>query len=166
MLDCLAAAGPEKALAILDTFTSAVAHRPAGAPLPTYVYCSGHYVMARGYGGLDRWTDERQPAGAPMNKGTIWREKIETAVLKSECSRACRALIPGDKVNGVVVRPTCLYGKGGSYFAMYHFEPALQALEKGEKTFESICSDNGKISTVHADDVADLFVRVAERVSR
>lgn len=37
--------------------------------------------MARGYGGLDEWSDERQPAEAPINKGTIWRTKIEGAVL-------------------------------------------------------------------------------------
>lgn len=164
-MDCLAAAGPEKAVAIFETFTVAVKDRSEGAPLPTYVYCSGHYVMARGYGGLDKWTDERQPAEAPVNKGTIWRKKIEVPVLTSKNYNNTSVLTTGDKVNGIVVRPTCLYGKSGSYFAMYHFDPAFKAVEKGEKEFETICSDNGKISTIHTDDLADLFVRAAERVS-
>lgn len=69
---------------------------------------------------------------------------------------------PGDKVNGVVIRPTCLYGKAGSYFAAYHFDAAYAAAKRGDKEFESISSDSGKISTIHTDDLADLFVRIAE----
>jgi nucleoside-diphosphate-sugar epimerase len=55
-----------------------------------------------------------------------------------------------------------VYGSSGSYFGDYHFKPALEALEAGKTEFESIISDNGKILTIHQDDAADLFVRVAE----
>lgn len=55
-----------------------------------------------------------------------------------------------------------MYGHGGSYFGDYHFKPALEALNAGKTEFESIISDNGKILTIHRDDAADLFVRVAE----
>lgn len=133
--------------------------------------------MARGL----EWTDERQPALAPCNHGSAWRRDIEDAVLTSK------------RVNGVVIRPVCLYGKGMSYFGAYHFAPALEALRKGKKRFESIVSighgrsddgeatgngtetegergggcgnGGGKIATIHCDDCAELFVAVAERVS-
>lgn len=72
-------------------------------------------------------------------------------------------LRPADTVSGIVIRPACVYGRSGSYFADYHFIPALKAVREGKDTFESISSVNGKILTVHADDAADLFVRVAER---
>jgi nucleoside-diphosphate-sugar epimerase len=150
VVDCLAAGGADQALGIFNAFLEAVSGRPKGSPRPTYVYCSGHYVMARGYGGLDAWSDERQPAEAPINKGTIWRTKIEGAVRAEE------------SINGIVVRPACVYGSSGSYFGDYHFKPALEALEAGKTEFESIISDNGKILTIHQDDAADLFVRVAE----
>lgn len=65
-------------------------------------------------------------------------------------------------INGIVVRPACVYGSSGSYFGDYHFKPALEALEAGKTEFESIISDNGKILTIHQDDAAELFVRVAE----
>lgn len=81
VVDCLAAGGADQALGIFNAFLGAVNGRPKDSPRPTYVYCSGHYVMARGYGGLDKWSDERQPAEAPINKGTIWRTKIEGAVV-------------------------------------------------------------------------------------
>lgn len=86
MVDCLAANGPEPALALFNAFVKAVAGRPKGSPLPIFIYCSGHYVMARGYGGLDKWSDERQPADAPVNKGTLWRQKVESAVLGGGCA--------------------------------------------------------------------------------
>lgn len=149
VVDALASIGLKEAQLVLSAFLKAVKHRPSCPVLPTYVYCSGHYVMAAGL----RWTDERQPALAPCNKGSAWRRDIEDAILTSS------------HVNGVVIRPVCLYGKGGSYFGAYHFRPALNALKKGKKRFESIVGDSGKIATVHCDDAAELFVAVAERVS-
>lgn len=75
------------------------------------------------------------------------------------------ALTSGDKVNGIVVRPVCVYGGSGSYFADYHFKPALEALKAKKESFESIIGPSGKILTIHKDDAADLIVRVAEAVS-
>lgn len=92
-MDCLAAAGADSALAIFNTFLKAVSDRPKGAPRPTFIYCSGHYVMARGYGGLDKWSDERQPADAPVNKGTIWRIKVEEPVLSSAWLASAQLLV-------------------------------------------------------------------------
>lgn len=149
VVDALASIGLKEAQLVFHTFLKAVKHRSSCLVLPTFVYCSGHYVMARGL----EWTDERQPALAPCNPGSAWRRTIEDAVLTSKA------------VNGIVIRPVCLYGKGGSYFGEYHFRPTLDALRKGKKRFKSIVGDSGKIATVHCDDAAELFVAVAERVS-
>lgn len=148
-MDALASIGLKEAQLVFHAFLKAVKHRGSCPVLPTYVYCSGHYVMAAGL----EWTDERQPALAPCNKGSAWRRDIEDEVLTSSL------------VNGVVIRPVCLYGKGGSYFGAYHFRPALEALKKGKKRFQSIVGESSKIATVHCDDAAELFVAVAERVS-
>lgn len=149
MVDCsTSAGGADKALTLFHAFTAAVAHRPKGSPLPAYIYTSGHYVMARGEGSLAAWSDERQPADAPVNTGTAWRSLVEVPVMQS------------DAVHGVVIRPVCLYGRAGSYFSSYHFDAAYEAVKAGNKAFASI--SGGKVATIHADDLAELYVRVAE----
>lgn len=57
-----------------------------------------------------------------------------------------------------------LYGRTGSLFGMLVFEPALAAAKKGEK-FETPGLPETRFLTIHQDDLADLYVRVAERVS-
>jgi hypothetical protein len=47
---------------------------------------------------------------------------------------------------------------------MMVFQAALAASKKGEK-FEAIGIENARFGTIHQDDLADLFLRVAERVS-
>ena len=47
---------------------------------------------------------------------------------------------------------------------MMIFQAAHAAKQKGEK-FEAIGMDSARLGTIHQDDLADLFVRVAERVS-
>lgn len=148
VVDALASLGLKQAKMTFETFLRSTKHR-ACPVLPSYLYCSGHYVMAAGL----EWTDERQPAHAPCNPGSAWRRAIEDAVLTSPA------------VNGAVIRPVCLYGRGGGYFGSYHFRPALDAIQKSKRRFESIVGTSGKIATVHCDDAGELFVAVAERVS-
>lgn len=47
---------------------------------------------------------------------------------------------------------------------MMVFNAALEAQKKGEK-FEAIGLPDTRFGTIHQDDLADLFLRVAERVS-
>jgi len=47
---------------------------------------------------------------------------------------------------------------------MMVFNAALEAQKKGEK-FEAIGMPDARFGTIHQDDLADLFVKVAERVS-
>lgn len=167
------AAGP---LALFDAFTAAVSDRPAGAK-PTYIYCGGSWTMSRGNGGLDSWTDERQPNSGRVQL-TKWRSEIEQKVLTSQLtqifpfpsSKQCflrswrLTMNLGQLVHGIVVRPGVLYGRSGSLPGMMIFQPALAAAKKGQK-FEAIGAENQRLGTIHQDDLADLFLRVAERVS-
>ena len=47
---------------------------------------------------------------------------------------------------------------------MMVFQAALAAGKKGEK-FDAVGNQNARFGTIHQDDLADLFLRVAERVS-
>lgn len=67
-------------------------------------------------------------------------------------------------MHGIVVRPGVLYGRSGSLPGMMIFQPVLEALKQGGK-FEAIGVQSQRLGTIHQDDLADLFVRVAERVS-
>jgi nucleoside-diphosphate-sugar epimerase len=66
-------------------------------------------------------------------------------------------------VNGIVIRPGMLYGKSGSFISTFVLDAALAA-DKGQ-TFEAVGNQDSRLTTVHADDLAHLYVRVAERVS-
>jgi nucleoside-diphosphate-sugar epimerase len=70
--------------------------------------------------------------------------------------------VPGNDVNGIVIRPSMLYGKGGSLFSSV-FQSAVEAAKKGE-SFQAVSHPNTRYSTIHTDDLADLYLRVAERV--
>lgn len=47
---------------------------------------------------------------------------------------------------------------------MMIFQAAHAAKQRGEK-FEAISMESARLGTIHQDDLADLFVRVADRVS-
>ena len=56
-----------------------------------------------------------------------------------------------------------MYGRSGSLPGMMIFQAALAAAKKGEE-FAAIGEKDVRFGTIHQDDLADLFVRVAERV--
>ncbi|WVF69713.1 hypothetical protein IAT40_004492 [Kwoniella sp. CBS 6097] len=149
VIEALTATGPDDALGVFNNFLKYI-DRPRGSPKPTFIYTSGLWVNARGTGGLDKWTDERQPVTG-YNEAVQWRSKIEVPVLESE------------KVNGIVIRGAIVYGSETSPYASYIFEPALKALKNGDKVFETVYENNTRHTTIHRDDAADLYLRVAER---
>lgn len=69
----------------------------------------------------------------------------------------------GNAVNGIVIRPTLLYGKAGSLYSLFYFPAALAAAQKGE-TFEAVAHPDLRLANIHPDDLADLYLRVGERV--
>ena len=130
--------------------------------------------MSRGDGGLEKWTDERQPNSGRVEL-TKWRSEVESKVLSSmfttfppkdfdSTSRMRTDYAIGKAVHGIVIRPGILYGRSGSLPGMMVFQAAEAAKQKGEK-FEAIGVDSARMGTIHQDDLADLYVRVAERVS-
>lgn len=93
------------ALATFHHDMSLIASRPPGAKL-TYIYTGGSWVHSRGTGGLESWTDERQPHSG-RNKLTSWRWEVEKEVLASTPSpfaiRGSSADRSGNEVHGIVI---------------------------------------------------------------
>lgn len=67
-------------------------------------------------------------------------------------------------MNGIVIRPSVLYGKSGSLLRELVFKPAYEAAKKGEK-FETPCLPDSRILAIHPDDLGELYLQAAERVS-
>lgn len=67
-------------------------------------------------------------------------------------------------MNPIVVRPALLYGRSGSLFDFW-FGLATDAAKRGE-VWEVPGTDEARFSLIHTDDLADLYLRVVERVSR
>jgi nucleoside-diphosphate-sugar epimerase len=104
----------------------------------TVVYTSGVWV----YGSTgDTLVDETSPL-APLPMSTP-RVETEKAVLTT----------PG--VKGLVLRPGCVYGYGGSMTAAWFAGAAAGKLEV-------VGDGSNRWATVHADDVADAYVRAIE----
>jgi len=84
VIDTVPFTSPEGPLKLFNAFVKAVDSRPPGAK-PSYIYCGGSWTMSRGGGGLDKWTDERQPNAGRLQL-TKWRSEVEKVVLTCESS--------------------------------------------------------------------------------
>lgn len=106
-----------------------------GASPKTLLYTSGVWV----YGPTgDQVADETTPlAPLPMS---LPRVEIEKSVLTSS------------GVRGIVIRPGCVYGYGGSLTAMWFGGAATGSLEV-------VGDGHNRWATVHADDCADAYLR-------
>ena len=82
VIDTVPFTSPEGPLKLFNAFAKAVDSRPPGAK-PSYIYCGGSWTMSRGGGGLDKWTDERQPNAGRLQL-TKWRSEVEKVVLTCE----------------------------------------------------------------------------------
>ena len=116
--------------------------RPQGAPKLTYIYTSG--VWVHGDSRTEVFTDTT-PVRSPVAIFT-WRPEREQ-------------LIANDQIlNGVVIRPAILYGRSASHLGSF-FKSASQ----GHISYPG--TPGGRISTLHTDDLADLYVRVTEKAA-
>lgn len=95
MIDTVPFTSPEGPLKLFNAFVEAVGSRPPGAKA-SYIYCGGSWTMSRGNGGLDKWTDERQPNAGRVEL-TKWRSQVEKPVL------SCMSLysFPGFAASGL-----------------------------------------------------------------
>jgi nucleoside-diphosphate-sugar epimerase len=111
-----------------------------GARAKTLVYTSGVWV----YGDTgDRTMDETSPLRPA--RASAWRVAHEDLVLNAT------------KARGVVLRPGCVYGKQGSLTGPW-FAGAL-----GRRPFEIVGGGSNRWAMVHVWDVADAYVRAAEK---
>ncbi|KAJ3862459.1 hypothetical protein EV359DRAFT_83324 [Lentinula novae-zelandiae] len=117
--------------------------RPSHAPKLTYIYTSGCWVHGDNRSEI---VTDTTPITSPVEL-VAWRPEQEQAV------------ITHTTLNGIVVRPVMLYGKAGSIFASVF----KQAKEEGKVTWPG--TPGGKLSVIHADDLADLYVRLTEKAS-
>jgi len=140
IIDC-ASGGPDQAKG--DLAIAEEASRKRGPYKASYIYTSGTWVHggpAQRDGGIP---DERAPLGESAQI-VAWRPSVEQQILTSQ------------DVNAIVIRPALLYGK-----TMSLFEPLFEAALKGG-TLEWMGASGSRYSTIHGDDLADLYVRVGE----
>ncbi|KAL0567991.1 hypothetical protein V5O48_014001 [Marasmius crinis-equi] len=127
-------------LAVVD---QAARLRPAHAPKLTYIYTSGTWVH-----GEDRDTLSVSDT-TPLFKSVelvAWRTEVEQLVIQDHAN-----------VRGIVVRPSLVYGKSMSVLA-----PLFQLASEGG-TVRWPGTPGGRYALIHMDDLADLYVRAAEK---
>ncbi|KAI5119556.1 hypothetical protein M0805_005620 [Coniferiporia weirii] len=120
--------------------------RGSSALKMAYIHCSGTWVH-----GEDRINTASERA-LPKNTTALvsWRPEQEQRVLASTI------------VHGIVVRPSMLYGRSGSITTMLFAAAAAAGAQGG--VLEWGARAGGRWSLIHVDDLAGLFVRVAEAV--
>ncbi|TRM59961.1 hypothetical protein BD626DRAFT_548576 [Schizophyllum amplum] len=121
------------------TSDAAARLRPAGAPKLSYIYTSGAWV--HGDSRTEIFSDT-----APLTPQAFvaWRPSDEQLVVTDTV------------LNGIVLRPATLYGRSGSLF---------ESLFKGAKEGKAVWpgKPGQRLSLIHCDDLADLYVRLAEK---
>ncbi|KAF9222923.1 NAD(P)-binding protein [Gyrodon lividus] len=127
---------------LLNTIgTAAQSARPPSAPKISYIYTSGIWVHGPS---PNEFVSDTTPLASPATL-VSWRPAVEQAILKDE------------RVNGIVIRPALLYGKSASLF-----DPLFEAAATGGKV-AWYGKPGGRFSLIHPDDLADLYVRTAEK---
>ena len=140
VIHCAAIRGPEMAAADRGAVTALLgALARSGKP---FIYTGSAFV----YGDTgNRVVDE----DAPLSPTAIspWRQAIEGEIL---------AVVSG--VHGVVLRVPLVYGRGGSFIL-----PRLIERARTDGVAFYVGTGENHWSTVHVDDLADLYVRALER---
>ncbi|EMD40021.1 hypothetical protein CERSUDRAFT_150918 [Gelatoporia subvermispora B] len=114
--------------------------RPLHAPKLIYIYTSGTWVH-----GDDRKTvkTDTSPLTAPVEQ-VAWRPAQEQRVVTNTA------------LNGIVIRPSLLYGRSGSLLANV-FRGAYEGKVKWFGT------PGGRFALIHTDDLGELYRLVAEK---
>lgn len=130
------------ALTLLNAVAAtAQSTRPVGSPKVSYIYTSGAWTHGSS---TDEFFSDTTPLSNPVSL-IAWRPQVEQAVLKD------------DRVNGIVIRPALVYGKSASML-----DSVFEAAETGRQV-AWYGKPGGRFSLIHADDLADVYVRAAEK---
>jgi nucleoside-diphosphate-sugar epimerase len=114
--------------------------RQEGRQPKTLIYTSGVWV----YGDtLGKRVDET----SPLNPPGLVSARPDTE----------RMVLEASDVRGIVIRPGCVYGYQGGLTGMW-FNGAV-----AEKALRAIGDGRNQWAMIHADDLADAYVRAAER---
>ncbi|EIW74573.1 NAD(P)-binding protein [Coniophora puteana RWD-64-598 SS2] len=114
--------------------------RPAQGPKLSYIYTSGTWVHGHN---TREYVSDTTPLTSPVEL-VAWRPAVEQRVLSDSV------------LNGIVIRPSLCYGRSGSLLAT-----AFESAAQGKAMWYGY--PNGRLATVHPDDLADVYVRAAER---
>lgn len=128
---------------LLAVSRAAETTRPSHAPKVTYIYTSGIWV--HGDSRTDVVTDT-----TPLNLSielVEWRSDLEQSVVTNTI------------LNGLVIRPAIVYGRDGGLILGRLFKTASEGHVAWPGT------PGGRYALVHTDDLADLYVRAAEKSS-
>jgi len=119
---------------------TAVSVRPAEVPKVAYIYSSGTWVH-----GENRFVARSDGSPLPNPADIVaWRPAVEQEVIASK------------EVKGIVIRPSLVYGRAGS-LTTFLFNQA----KTGEISWFG--QPGGSWAAIHADDLADIYVRAVER---
>ncbi|KAJ6530957.1 hypothetical protein DFH09DRAFT_1044708 [Mycena vulgaris] len=145
-LDVLIAAISADPKVLLATFEKAAeaaqTTRPAGAPLLSYIYTSGTWIHGDNRTAV---VTDTTPITAPLAI-VSWLPDLEQRVVRSAA------------VNGIVIRASVVYGRSGSNLA-----PLFASAARGLVVWPG--TPGGRYALIHADDLADLYVRAAEKAT-
>ena len=129
--------------ALLSTVAiAASALRHPTAQNLAYIYTSGTWVHG------ENRTDvvcDTTPIANPAEL-VAWRPAQEQRV------------VANPHVNGIVIRPSLLYGRGGSLLA-----PLFRRAYEGKVTWHG--EPRGRLAVVHCDDLAEVYVLAAEKAA-
>ncbi|KAK9463085.1 NAD(P)-binding protein [Lipomyces oligophaga] len=120
----------------------------------TYIYTSGTWTHGTPacHDELGR-ISERAPIGTNLTPLIAWRAEFETRIFAAPTSEP-----GGASFRPIVIRPGLLYGRSMSFLHSLF----LQAYTKNHITWPGI-SGQSRYNTIHQDDLARLFLLVAER---
>lgn len=119
----------------------AQSERHASAAKLTYIWTSGTWIQ--GSHAFEQRSDGAAITDAPSL--TAWRPDVEIPLRSSE------------HLNGIVIRPSLVYGRSGSITAMI-FEQAAR-----KKAFNWPGDRATTLSTIHVDDLAQCYTLAIER---
>ncbi|KAJ8469811.1 hypothetical protein ONZ51_g8747 [Trametes cubensis] len=131
-----------------DTLLSATAdavktYRSPTASKLVYIYTSGTWVHGEN---RDEAVSDGSALGA-MAELISWRPALEQRVISNP------------DLNGIVIRPSLLYGRSGSILSLFF----RKAHTEGKVEWPG--TPGGRLALIHCDDLAELYVLAAEKAA-